>query len=164
VLARVRIQSHDLVSQNAELAATFLIHDSVTDDDNCQFSTVPITFTSNDFTIELDRNGIRTIRSQFVEAEDRNFVRQHDDSAIGLGHPNFHPRREAIIDPTRRYTFEIRHEHQAAMPRPAARNAPPPRGRATTRPTAIPGQNSVGDRGLQHRIERSPNLLQDHFG
>jgi hypothetical protein len=42
------MQSRNLVSENPELVATLLIRDPVAQNDNCQLSIMPITFTPKD--------------------------------------------------------------------------------------------------------------------
>ncbi|TCO55687.1 hypothetical protein EV192_107109 [Actinocrispum wychmicini] len=48
VIARVGMQSHNLVSENPELVPALLIRGPAAENDNCEFSIMPITFTPKD--------------------------------------------------------------------------------------------------------------------
>jgi hypothetical protein len=110
----------DPSSENPKLILAFLIQRPVTQNINCQFSVVPITFTPDDFACQFDRDGVWRIRSQaIVPGEDGNLVRQHDDGAVGFGQVDLNPPRKGVIHPSSRYASEVRHERQAVITRPA---------------------------------------------
>jgi hypothetical protein len=88
----------------------------VTQNDDGQVPATWITVVPEDIARDLHGNGKRGIRGQSVQAEHRDLVRQHHDSAVAVGDLDLHRSRKVVVKPLAHCAIETRHGFRLPHP------------------------------------------------